>query len=228
MKFLIQNSLLSVLWVILSLTSLNASAERADRNKPTQMEADRALYDDLKQISIWEGNAVLTRGTLIIRGQRVEVRQDPEGFQFGSAFGGTSSGTAGGADKPAFFRQKRDGGDQYVEGFGERIDYDSKLDKVILTGRAAMKRLDGANVVDEVQGEVIEMDNRTDTYTVNNKNPAASEKNVPSNAAAPGRVRATLAPRGQATPSVPGAPLPLKSSVEVAKPPRLAPEAPQP
>ena len=217
MKFFVQATLLAVSVV----TATTVFAERADRNKPTQMEADRALYDDLKQVSIWEGNAILTRGSLIIRGQRVEVRQDPEGFQFGSSFGST--------DKPAFFRQKRDGGEQYIEGFGERIDYDSKLDKVILTGRATMKRLDGTAVVDEVQGEVIEMDNRTDTYTVNTASPG---KNTANAAAPAGRVRATLAPRGQAAPSTLGAPstsdapLPLKSSAEVVNPPRLTPAMP--
>jgi lipopolysaccharide export system protein LptA len=189
-------------------------AERADRNKPTQIEADRASYDDLKQVSIWEGNVILTRGTLVIRAQRLEMRQDPEGYQYGTAFGS--------ANNLAFFRQKRDVGEQYVEGFAERIDYDSKADKVILTTRATMKRLEGVTVVDEVHGNVIVMDNRTDTYTVNGT-VAGSGTGGMTNP----RVRAIIAPRGQSALGGGGSALPLKPAGQVTNPPAPSPEAPK-
>lgn len=198
-----------VIVVISGAAATTLYAESADRNKPTQIEADRAAYDDLKQTSVWEGNVILTRGTLMIRAQRLEIRQDPEGYQFGIA--------TGGANNLAYFRQKRDGGDQYVEGFGERIDYDGKNDRVTLTTRATMKRLQGPTVVDEVNGAVIVMDNRTDTYTVSNAATATPGA---------GRVRATIAPRGQAAPA-PGAALPLRSSPQVATPPAPSPETPK-
>ena len=188
-------------------------AERADRNKPTQIEADRASYDDLKQVSIWEGNVILTRGTLVIRAQRLEMRQDPEGYQYGTAFGS--------ANNLAFFRQKRDVGEQYVEGFAERIDYDSKADKVILTTRATMKRLEGVMVVDEVNGNVIAMDNRTDTYTVNSMAPGTAS------GAGSGRVRAIIAPRGQSAVGAGAGALPLKAAPEVTNPPSPSPQAPK-
>ena len=79
-----------LVFMLLAVTGL-VQAERTDRNKPTQIEADRASYDDLKQVSVWEGNVILTRGSLIIRAQRLEIRQDPEGYQYGTAFGSANS-----------------------------------------------------------------------------------------------------------------------------------------
>ena len=60
---------------------LPAAAEKADRDKPMNVEADALRYDDLKQSSIFTGNVVITKGSTIIRGQQVDVSQDPEGYQ---------------------------------------------------------------------------------------------------------------------------------------------------
>ncbi|HVL56085.1 MAG TPA: lipopolysaccharide transport periplasmic protein LptA, partial [Burkholderiaceae bacterium] len=80
-----------------------AAAERADREQPTRIESDRMLYDDAKQTNVFTGNVVLTKGTIRIRGDRLVLRQDPEGFQYGTATG-----------RPASFRQRRDGtADEY-------------------------------------------------------------------------------------------------------------------
>jgi lipopolysaccharide export system protein LptA len=51
-----------------------AHAEKADRDKPMNIEADALRYDDLKQTSVFTGNVVLTKGTILIRGARVDVR----------------------------------------------------------------------------------------------------------------------------------------------------------
>ena len=64
-----------------------AWAEKADRGKPMNIEADALRYDDVKQVSIFTGRVVLTKGSIQIRGDRLEVRQDPDGFQFGVATG---------------------------------------------------------------------------------------------------------------------------------------------
>jgi lipopolysaccharide transport protein LptA len=41
-------------------------AERADREKPVNLEAARVTVDDIKRVHIFEGNVVLTQGTLTI------------------------------------------------------------------------------------------------------------------------------------------------------------------
>ena len=57
-------------------------------------------YDDLKQTSVFTGNVVVTKGTIIIRGARIDVRQDPEGYQYGVVTAAPG--------KLAYFKQKRE------------------------------------------------------------------------------------------------------------------------
>lgn len=168
-----------------ALTAEFAYAEQADRNKPTQWEAEQSSHDDLNQVSILEGNVVITRGTFVLRAQRVEIRQDPEGYQYGVA-----TGTAA---VPASFRQKRDGpGDQYVEGDALRIDYNGKADTVTLTNSAQLRRLEKGVLADEVSGQVIVYDSRVEKYNVAGGKDSASPTNPQ------GRVHGTIAPRAPA------------------------------
>lgn len=73
----------TLLALVCALSSYPALAERADRDKPMSIEADALRYDDAKQTSEFTGRVVLTKGTMLIRGARLEVRQDPDGNQFG-------------------------------------------------------------------------------------------------------------------------------------------------
>src|SRR3984957_1423322 len=69
-----------------------AHAEQADRDKPLNIEADNMTYDDLKQLNIFTGHVVATKGTIIIKADRVDVTQDPQGYQYatGQSTGGNS------------------------------------------------------------------------------------------------------------------------------------------
>ena len=100
----------------------SAWAEKADRLKPMNVESDAMRYDDLKQTNVFTGRVVMNKGTIVIRGARVDVRQDAEGNQFGVVTAEPG--------KLAYFKQKRDGVDEYIEGEGETIEYSSKLDNV--------------------------------------------------------------------------------------------------
>ncbi len=168
---------------------LTAMAEKADRGKPMNIEADALRYDDLNQVSVFTGRAVLNKGTIQIRGNQVEVRQDPEGYQYGKV--------TGAPDKLAFFRQKREGVDEYIEGEGELLEYDGKLDTVKFTKKAQLRRYRGAVLADEITGGVIVYNNLTDMFSVD----GSASKGV---AGAPsGRVRAMLTPKPEG--SVPAA-----------------------
>ena len=182
----------ALLIAAVALTAGSASAERADRAKPMNVEADALRYDDLRQTSVFTGKVVVTKGTIIIRGARVEVRQDPEGFQHGVVTAEPG--------KQAFYRQKREGVDEYIEGESETIEYDGKADRVKFIGRAEMRRYRGAALSDEMTGSLITYDNTSDVFSVDG-GPAGGS------AAAPGgRVRAVLAPR--ASGSAPAAAMP--------------------
>ena len=174
------------LLLVLAFACLPAGAERADRNKPMNVEADALKYDDLQQTSVFTGKVVVSKGSILIRGGKMVVKQDPEGYQFG-----TVTAEAG---KLAFFRQKRDGVDEYIEGEADTIEYDGKADRVKFIGRAEMRRLRGAVLADETSGSVITYENSNDQFTVDG---AASTGAAPANPG--GRVRATLAPRGTAS-----------------------------
>jgi lipopolysaccharide export system protein LptA len=182
-----------------ALTGATAHAERADRGKPMNIEADALRYDDLKQVSVFTGRVVVTKGTIVIRGARVEVKQDAEGYQHGVVTAEPG--------KLAFFRQKREGVDEFIEGEGESIEYDGKADRVKFIKRAEMRRFRGATLADELTGSLIVYDNTTDVFSVDGG---------PAGPATGGRVRAVLAPRpGASAPAVPAAPARLRPSTSM-------------
>ena len=186
-------------WAVLYLLVFSAAgalAEKADRSQPMNVEADALRYDDAKQLNVFTGRVVLTKGTIQIRGDRVEVRQDPQGSQYGVVTAEPG--------KLAFFRQKREGLDQFIEGEGETIDYDGKLDVVRFVGKAQLRRLQGASLNDEFRAGVIVYNNTTDVFTLDGA-PTAGKNQLGATA---GRVRAMLTPKPQVAAS--GAPAALR------------------
>lgn len=178
-----------------------AQAEQADRLKPMNAESDNLRYDDARQLSIFTGNVVITKGTIVIRGAQVEVRQDAQGNQFGVVLG-----------SPGYFKQKREGLNEFIEGEAKRIEYDSSADEVRFIGDAVLRRYLGTQLNDETRGSVIVYDNRSEVFTVESS-PAGATPGNPS-----GRVRATLTPvprEGQPAPAPAPAPTPLRPSGEL-------------
>lgn len=171
-------------------------AEKNDRQKPVTVESDRVTVDDARQLSVFEGNVVLTQGTMLIRGDRMEVRQDKEGFRQGTVWG-----------KRAYFRQKREGTDEIMEGWAERVEYDNRAEKVQLFTRAALKRGN-----DEVSGDYISYDATTEFFQVIGGGAKAASTNNPQ-----GRVRTVLQPKTGAKPP-PQMALPLKPADGIAAP----------
>ncbi len=169
-----------------------AHAEKADRSKPMNIESDSMRYDDLKQTSVFTGRVVVTKGTIIIRGTRMDVRQDPEGYQYGVVTADPG--------KLAYYKQKRDAGtDEWIEGEAEEIEYDSRADNVKFKRRATMKRLFGATVNDETAGPLIVYDQSNDTYSV----VGAPSGQAGAGQSGGGRVKAILTPRPAAPPGTP-------------------------
>ena len=159
---------------LLMLISFSVFAEKADREKPTQIEANRMSADDVRRLNVFEGNVVVTKGTMVLRADRLVVRQDAEGFQFATATG-----------KPARFRQRQDPkpGEKegiWIDGEALRIEFDDRNQKIELYESARVNR--GG---DEVAGDYIFVDQRSDFYQVNaGKGPAGQ-----------GRVKAVIQPK---------------------------------
>ena len=131
-----------------------ARAEKADKDKPTNIEANKMSSDDARRMSIFEGNVVLTKGTMVIRADRIVVRQDADGFQLATATG-----------RPVRFRQKGDPkGDKegsWTEGEALRVEIDDRNEKVELFEHARVTRDQ-----DVVNGEYIFLDQRTEFFSV--------------------------------------------------------------
>jgi len=169
---------LAAVW---ALTSESALAERADRDKPINIEANSMISDEAKKVSTFEGKVVLTQGSLIIRADRIVVRQDGDGFYHGVASG-----------KPATFRHKRDGYAEYIDGEAFRIEYDNKLERVEFFNGARLRRDSG----DDIRGDFISYDAKTERFTVKSTGEASGTERE-------GRVRATIMPKKPAEPQIP-------------------------
>jgi lipopolysaccharide export system protein LptA len=177
------NSRLSLMYSGLLLTGLiffgvsnQAFAEAADRDKPIDLEADSVKVDDAKQTSTYTGNVILTQGTLIIRADKLIVREDKEGFQHSTSLG-----------NPTTFKQKREGKNEYMEGSAQRIEYDGRMDKVQLYTKAWVKRGE-----DIVHGDYIMYDANAEYAEVIGGGSQAATPATPS-----GRVRAIIQPKNK-------------------------------
>lgn len=155
--------------------NLQAFAESADRDKPIELEADTVTVNDAKKISTYAGNVILTQGTLVIKADKLVVREDKEGFQHSTSTG-----------NPTTFKQKREGVNEYMEGSAQRIEYDGRMDKVQLYTRAWVKRGE-----DVVHGDYISYDANAEYAEVIGG--TKTENGVTSS----GRVKAIIQPKNK-------------------------------
>lgn len=156
----------SLLWAFAAALCLPAYAEKADRNQPIHFEADVLRTDNLKKTTHLSGNVVLTKGTIVMRAAQVDLHEDANGNQFSTVLGSPQT--------RAFFRQKRDGVDEFIEGESERMEYDGRTDSVQFIGKAVVRRLRGARLADEMQGALIVYNGTTDTLSVDGKTTSSS------------------------------------------------------
>jgi lipopolysaccharide export system protein LptA len=164
---------INVFAVVAWIVSLPSYAELSDREQPMQIEADQVVLNQTQQISTFTGHVKFDQGTLRLRGEKIVVSQDAQGFKRALMSGNAAS-----------FRQKREGLNEYVEGQAQRIEYDANKQILDLLGAAQLKR-EG----DFIRGEHIKYDSLTEVFQVNG---AAQTANTPAK-----RVRAVLQPRSQ-------------------------------
>ncbi|WP_242616892.1 lipopolysaccharide transport periplasmic protein LptA [Rivibacter subsaxonicus] len=176
-----------MLALLLAAAVPGVRAERADRNLPLNFAADSARVDDLRQVTVLSGNVEISKGSIVIRADQVEVRQSPDGYQFAVATGGPG--------KRASFRQKREGSEEFLEGEAERLEYDARADTVKLVNQATLRRFRGSTLADEVAGSTISFDNTTEVFQV---------LGGPASPVASGRVRGVLTPRDAKSSSATG------------------------
>lgn len=178
---------ISLLAAALSLFCTPAWAEKADRDKPMLIEADAMRHDENKLLTHFIGNVVAFKGTMVLRGARMEVQQDKQGQQVAQVWAAPK--------ERVFFRQKREGVDEFTEGEGEMAIYDSQADVLTLIQRAEVRILRGTELADQINGEKIVFNNTTEVMTVD-----APSKGAKATDPRDQRVRAVLTPRKTVTP----------------------------
>ena len=190
----------------LCLHSLPAWAEKADRNKPMQIEADAMRHDESKLLTQFTGQVVMFKGTLVLRGARMDVQQDNQGQQVARIWAAPK--------ERVFFRQKREGVNEFTEGEGEMAIYDSQADVVTLVERAEIRILRGTEVADQINGQKIVFNNTTEVMTVD-----GLPKGTQATDSREQRVRAVLTPRktttAPSTAPAPAAPAPAIPALRI-------------
>jgi len=188
----------------LALAFSAAQAEKADRLKPMVFTADKeGRIDSVNQRTELVGNVIITKGTLVLNAEKVDVRETRDGYW--QAYANGASG------KPVSFRQARDVPGEAIEGVADQLEYDTKTETVRFIGNAKVRRTHGATVADEVTGAVIVYDSRTEVFALEGGSASPNPN---------GRVRMVLMPRAvpDAPASAPPAALPLQPSTTLTPP----------
>jgi lipopolysaccharide export system protein LptA len=193
-----------------------AWAEKADRDKPINFQGDTGGGNAETKNGELVGNVVVTQGTLSIHADRITFRQNPDNSLSATAYG-----------NPVTFREKRDGVDEYYEGFAQRIVYDGQKRFVELFDNALLKK--GS---DQIRSNYISYDAATESFKAEGRpdSGAAASGEVPLGA----RVRGVFQPESKdakdgktakgatAAPAAsapkPDPPLPLKPDDKIAPP----------
>ncbi len=180
-----QRIIAGALCALIGWSATAALAKSSDRDEPLYATADKLTADDKTRVSVFTGNVVITKGTIEIRADRFEVREDADGNQIGVA---TVTG-----DKNATFSQDRDIPGEVVKGQAKRIDYFSANQSIELTGDAQMRRFRDGQIADETMGHTIRYNSDDGKFFVVGK---AGTKGT-----GDGRVRAVIAPRAKPVPA---------------------------
>jgi len=156
------------------LLPLGAQAEKADSEKPLEIESNAMSADNRRKVVVFNGVVVLTKGTIRITADRLVLTEGDKGSNQAKATG-----------TPVRFRQRlepKDGKEGvWLDGEALHVVYDERSERVELFDKARVTR-DG----DEVRGDYILYDQRTEFFS------ARTDK-----ASTSGRVRAIIQPRSK-------------------------------
>ncbi|UFS55703.1 lipopolysaccharide transport periplasmic protein LptA [Comamonadaceae bacterium M7527] len=165
--------------LVAALLCMPVQAKQGDKDQPLYATADALRVDDANRVSVFTGNVVITKGSIVIKADRFEVRDGVDGAQIGIA---TSY-----AGRLSTFSQDRDVDNESIRGQATRIDYNSATERLALTGKAVMRRFRGDTMADETAGERIVYTSQDARFVVDGAVKTGSQSS--------GRVRAVLAPK---------------------------------
>ena len=184
------------LWLALGLCALlsvaqaqkkpSSTAALVPQEEPsTMILSDTLHFDDTKRESTFAGNVVMTRGFMTMNADALKLREDAEGFQYGT--GTVKPG------KRVFIRQVRPEVFEVLEGVGVRAEYNGKTETFDLIGQAVVTRYICGQHFDTVSGERVRYSQKSDVYEA---------FSGPDSANSGGRVRSVAQPRARADAAV--------------------------
>lgn len=181
-------------------SSGHALAEAADKGKPITFSADGAEVNYDVGTGVLKGKVVITQGTITIRADRIDFKQNADNSLSATAYG-----------NPIAFRQKRDGLDAYDEGWAQRAVYDGAKEQLELFDNAILRR--GS---DEIRSNYISYNSATELFKAEGRpatTPAAGAAEAPKS-----RVQGVFQPKSDSAPgkTQEKGTLKLKSSGELA------------
>ena len=146
----------------------------------TLILSDTLHYDDVKKKSVFTGNVNMTRGLMTLTSDVLEMNEDAQGNQFGTATANKG--------KVVTIRQERPENFELIEGKGLRAEYDGTKSTFDLIGQAVVIRYVCGKPFDTIRGERVRYNEKTGTYEAHGG---------PNSAAAGGRVRSVAEPRAK-------------------------------
>lgn len=155
-----------------------AHAEKADREKPINYSADTGDVNYQTKVGSLSGNVIITQGTMSIRADRIVFRQNADNSLSASAYG-----------NPVSFRQKRDGYDEYFEGYAQRAEYDGTREFLELFDQALLKRGH-----DEIRSNYVSYNAATEVFRAEGR---ASTSPAPDPGGPGARVRGVFQPKSE-------------------------------
>lgn len=163
---------------------ISAYALKNDKQQATTIDANRMTYNEKSNVNVFTGNVLLTRGSLVIRGDKLTLTERADGTQFAKVEG-----------KPARFKQQRDTESPndilLINGTGNTIEFDGDKSIVILTGDASIQKSTNGQLTESISGTQITYEQNTESLSV-----LGSPNNSGST-----RVQAVIKPKSKATES---------------------------
>ena len=172
-----------ILGFILSVMMNAAFALSTDKQKDIEIEADSAEMDDLKGITIYRGNVIVTQGSIHMTGHTMTVHFDDNGDMELVIMQG----------RPATYRQLPDNSETYDEAEALQMEYYALKDYIILIDNALVTKPNGSRM----SGQRIEYDTVLSKVIAKGSTRTTKTKDGETEKKSDGRVKITIKKKKQ-------------------------------
>uniref|UniRef100_UPI0039EEB9EA lipopolysaccharide transport periplasmic protein LptA n=1 Tax=Bordetella sputigena TaxID=1416810 RepID=UPI0039EEB9EA len=155
-------------------------AQTPEEEPNTVILSEQLHYDDVKKTSVFTGNVIMTRGLMTLHSDELQMHEDAQGNQYGTALANPG--------KMVTVRQERPENFEVIEGVGRRAEYDGTKSTFDLIGQAVVTRYICGKPFDTIRGQKVRYNDKAGTYEA---------IGGPESAAPAGRVRSVMEPRAR-------------------------------